>query len=104
MAIYDDDTENGDGGKGARGRDDDWEVEDDGPDDRDLVPDEQVTVRCTACRKWIFEDTVRCPYCKQMQLEFEKEKKPVWFMATVVICVGAMGGFGLMKLVGLWPW
>ena len=94
----------GGGGGGGHGKDDDdWSLEDEGPDDRDLVPDEMPTVRCTHCRKLIFEDLVRCPYCRQLQLEERQNRKPLWFIVTVVFCVISASGIGLLYWLGLWP-
>jgi hypothetical protein len=43
-----------------------------------------------------------------MQLEDYKDgairRRPLWFIITVIICVGIMGGFGLVYLLGLLPW
>ncbi len=93
------------GGRGERyNKGEGWDVEDDGLDDRDLVPDEMTTVRCTHCRKYIFEDSIRCPYCKDLQLESDRGHKPFWFVATVIFCIGVMGGFSVLYLFGFWPW
>lgn len=113
MAVYDDDEESpgeayprrrdtrGRGGSG--GGHEEWSVEDEGPDDRDLVPDEMTTVRCTHCRKLIFENLVRCPYCRQLQLEEPGHRKPAWFVLTVIFCVLAAGGVSVLALLRLWP-
>jgi len=94
----------GGGGRGGHGKDDDdWSIEDEGPDDRDLVPDEMPTVRCTNCRKLIFEDLVRCPYCRELQLEERQNKKPLWFIVTVVFCAISVSGIGLLHWLGVWP-
>jgi hypothetical protein len=85
----------------GEGRGDEWSVEDEGPDDRDLVPDEMTTVRCTRCGKLIFEDLVRCPYCREMQLEAHRNRKPLWFLVTVIFCVIATGGVSILWLLGL---
>lgn len=60
---------------------DEW----DDPDERDLAPDEMDTVRCTRCRKWIIGDSVRCPYCKELQLADLQNRKPFWFVIAVVL-------------------
>ena len=74
---------------------DSWDV--DAVDDRhENVPDDHATVRCTQCKKLIFDDVPRCPYCKFMQLEADRHKKPLWFWATVVFCVLATVGFGTL--------
>jgi hypothetical protein len=111
MPVYDDDEEShgeaysprrdtrGRGGSGGE----EWSVEDEGPDDRDLVPDEMTTVRCAHCRKLIFENLVRCPYCRQLQLEEPRERKPAWFVLTVIFCVLAVGGVSVLALLRLWP-
>jgi hypothetical protein len=107
-AFDDDDLQNYENARfRPRGRHDDdtasWDVDDDTVDDQ-VVPDEFTTVRCTRCRKFIFEDSIRCPYCKHMQLEEEQHRRPLWFVATVIVCVGIMGGCSLLYLLGMWPW
>ncbi len=62
---------------------DEW----DDPDERDLAPDEMAMVRCTNCRKWIIEETVRCPYCKMMQLEGPHHGKPFWFVIALALAI-----------------
>jgi hypothetical protein len=101
LSNYDERPARGAGGMGGEGS---WDVEDEGPDERELVPDEMVTVRCTHCRKFIFEDTIRCPYCSHLQLEPAQSKKPLWFVTTVVILIGLLSGFSVTYILGLWPW
>jgi hypothetical protein len=62
-----------------------------------------TTVRCTHCRKLIFEDLVRCPYCRELQLEEHQQRKPLWFLVTVIFCVVATGGVAVLWLLRLWP-
>lgn len=81
----------------GRKRDDSWDVEDEGPDDRDLVPDEFTTVRCTECRKLIFEDSPFCPYCKCAQIEAHRPRHPRWLIFTALVALfltisGLLGG------------
>ncbi|HVX83525.1 MAG TPA: hypothetical protein VH253_01785 [Phycisphaerae bacterium] len=94
-------------GGGAGGNDDDsWDIQDDGPDDRDLVPDEMPTVRCTRCRKLIFEDSITCPYCKTLQLA-EHTAKPRWFLLTVILCIFLLLSSAvtlLLDYLGLMHW
>ncbi len=106
MPIFDDEDESGEsprrgGGRGGGGgeRGDSWDVVDDAPDHRDIVPDEYTTVRCTRCRKLIFEDSVSCPYCKTIQLEDHRNKRPLWWIITVLLCIGVLGGFMLLSLL-----
>lgn len=87
----------GRGGRGG-GDEDSWDVEDDGPDDRDLVPDEMPMVRCTRCRKLIFEDSITCPYCKTLQLA-EHQSKPRWFLLTVILCLFLLLSSGVALLL-----
>jgi len=54
--------------------------------------DDCATVKCGECGKLIFEDTPRCPYCGFMQLEAAREKKPWWFLATVIFLVVMLSG------------
>jgi hypothetical protein len=107
MPAFDDDDYSFDEhparGAGRTGDGESWDVEDEGPDDRDLVPDEMTTVRCTHCRKYIFEDTIRCPYCAHLQLESEAERKPLWFVTTVLILVGLLVGAVATYMTGMWP-
>jgi RNA polymerase subunit RPABC4/transcription elongation factor Spt4 len=92
---------------GRDGRDDDsWDVEDDGPDDRDLVPDEMTTVRCTRCKKLIFEDSVTCPYCKSIQLA-DHAPKARWFLLTVILCLFLMASGAvtwILHAMGIFTW
>lgn len=78
---------------------DSWDAVDDGPDVADIVPDELTTVRCTNCRKLIFEDCVRCPYCKHLQLEDERNRKPRWFVLTTILSVFLVGSYLLWQLL-----
>jgi len=92
MALHDeDDFENyrlGDAerarrnGGAGRGAADDH----DAPDPRDIVPDDLSTYRCQKCRKWILENTERCPYCQQWQ-SHSRFNKPMWFLATAIALV-----------------
>jgi hypothetical protein len=72
--------------------------DDDEIDLRDRAPDDFTTVRCPKCKKLIFEDALRCPYCKHLQLEEERSRKPLWIWITVLLCIGMMGGFGLLAV------
>jgi hypothetical protein len=92
MPVFDDDddSQNAYGYGNSRDDHDSWDVAHERPDD--IVPDELDTVRCGNCRKMIFEDSVRCPYCKHLQLEDERNRKPLWFVITVVLCILAMTG------------
>ena len=81
-----------------------WDVEDEGPDERDLAPDTLSTVRCTSCRKLIFEDSVRCPYCKDLQMELRQSRRPIWFWLAVIFCALTVGGFGILWFLGISLW
>ena len=108
-AFEDDDFSRDDRPYRARnqGRDDDsFGVDDDDVDDRDLVPDEMTTVRCTRCKKLIFEDSVTCPYCKSIQLA-DHASKPRWFFFTVILCIFLLlSGVvtALLHFMGLFQW
>src|SRR3954452_24133862 len=82
------------GGGGAR--DDSWDR--DSPDIADITPDDLNTVRCGRCKKFIFEDSVRCRYCKHLQLEEQAQKKPLWIIIAAVLCII---GFTFWLLVGV---
>ena len=91
MPAYDDDDlpSDDDARHSARHHDESWDVDDDRdlPDRRDLVPDEMPTVRCAQCRKLIFEDLPRCPYCGHMQLENDRPTRPLWLIITLIFCI-----------------
>ena len=99
MPIHDDDMPDSPDDRDST----DWRWDRDARDDdievRDKTPDDFTTVRCTKCKKLIFEDAIRCPYCKHLQLEEEQTRKPVWFWITVFLCVLMMGGFSLLAFV-----
>jgi uncharacterized OB-fold protein len=78
---------------------DSWDAVDDGPDVADIVPDELTTVRCTSCKKYIFEDSVRCPYCKHLQLEDERNRKPRWLVLTAIVCIFAFSSYLVWELI-----
>jgi hypothetical protein len=66
-----------------------WDDEDDearGGDDSD----EEATVPCPSCRREIFEDSPRCPYCERYISEEDHagQGKPLWIIATALICLG----------------
>ena len=105
MPVYDDDETSS--FEEPRRSPRDWRDEDsldEGPDVRDMVPDDFTTVRCTQCRKYIFEESIRCPYCKHLQLESEQNRKPLWHWIAVFLCILVLGGFTALALLGMLPW
>lgn len=86
------------GGKGG----DSWDLDD--PDVRDLAPDDFATIRCTHCRKLILEDSIRCPYCKEWQTGAKRNRKPLWFVITAIVCILVIGGYAILALLGHLPW
>ena len=105
MPVYDDDELSSfDEPRHARrdGHEESWDFEE--PDARDVVPDDLATVRCSHCRKYIFEDALRCPYCKNLQLEVRADKKPLWYLAAVIFCILVLGGFSFLNFLGMLPW
>jgi hypothetical protein len=67
--------------------DDDWDTEDDHGDDSD---DGEPTVPCPYCRHEILEDSPYCPSCDRYLSadDHAASRKPVWIMATALICLG----------------
>jgi uncharacterized OB-fold protein len=61
--------------------------DDEDPDERDLAVQERESIKCRTCGKWYLEDAPRCPYCKDWPVEDETERKPLWFVLTVVFCL-----------------
>ena len=66
--------------------------------------DDDDTVRCTRCKKYILEDSVRCPYCGHYQLDDQQNRRPLWFILTVILCVLLIGGYLLLGLLRIIPW
>jgi hypothetical protein len=67
--------------------DEDWNDDEDGiGDDQDDEP----TVPCPYCRREILEDSPRCPYCERYISEEDHggSRKPLWIIATALICLG----------------
>lgn len=60
--------------------------------------DDCATVTCGECGKLIFDDTPRCPYCGFLQLEAAREKKPWWFVATVIFLAVMLSGVASIVL------
>jgi hypothetical protein len=78
---------------------------DDAPDEDEMTaPDDFATVRCTRCRKLIFEDAEQCPYCKHWQAEDERSRKPLWFILTAILCIAMLSGLGALLLLGRISW
>ena len=65
----------------------DWDTEDDHGDDSD---DGEPTVPCPYCRHEILEDSPYCPSCDRYLSadDHAASRKPVWIMATALICLG----------------
>ena len=78
MSAYRDDDE-----------DDDWDPEDDGDFGDDS--DDEPTVPCPYCRREILEDVPQCPYCERFisAEDHAGPKKPVWIIATALVCLAA---------------
>ena len=89
---------------GGGGDDDSWDVEDEGPEDWDLVPDEMPMAPCCRCRKLIFEDSVRCPYCKWLQTQEHWRKRPLWFVAAALLALIAFGSGLAIAALHLATW
>ena len=66
-------------------------------------PDDVETVRCTRCKKHILEDSERCPYCGHYQLADERNRKPLWFVVTVVVCV-ILCALIIGGIMSIYPW
>ena len=66
--------------------------------------DDMTTVQCVRCRKWMFEDAPQCPYCKHWQPDPLQARKPLWFIVTAILCIGMVGGFSMLALLGKIPW
>jgi hypothetical protein len=108
MASFeeDDDSRYGDrprarGGHGGA-RDDSWDR--DSPDIADITPDDLGTVRCQNCKKYIIEDSVRCPYCKHLQLEEPSHKKPLWIIIAAILCILGFAGWLLIGAFDILTW
>ncbi|MFM9057680.1 MAG: hypothetical protein ACKOSQ_00890 [Planctomycetaceae bacterium] len=74
-----------------RDEDEDDEWEDDGNDaDPGDDSDEEPTVPCPYCRREILEDVPQCPYCEHYisAEDHIAPKKPVWIIATALVCLG----------------
>jgi len=65
--------------------------------------DDDETVRCIRCRKFIFEGSVRCPYCGHYQVEDERNRKPMWFIVTVIAVIVCILLF-FLGLIEFFPW
>jgi hypothetical protein len=109
MASFeeDDDSRSGEAprarGRGQGGaRDDSWDR--DSPDIADITPDDLGTVRCGHCKKYIFEDSVRCPYCKHLQLEEPTHKKPLWIIIAAILCILGFAGWLLVGVFDILTW
>jgi RNA polymerase subunit RPABC4/transcription elongation factor Spt4 len=75
-----------------RGRRADRGSFDEDPDAADIA-DEYGGVKCLHCGRAIHEDADMCPYCKHWQTdENHPPRKPLWFVVTVILLVGAFTG------------
>jgi hypothetical protein len=68
------------------------------------APDDFSTVPCTRCKKLIFEDTEYCPHCKHYQLDNERNRKPLWFILTAILCIVMLSGIVALMLSGKIQW
>ncbi|MCL2646617.1 MAG: zinc-ribbon domain-containing protein [Phycisphaerales bacterium] len=66
--------------------------------------DDAETIRCTRCGKYILEDSERCPYCGHYQLADEHNRRPLWFILTVILCILLIGSGLIFGLLELLPW
>ena len=85
----------------ARGKDGDDDDRDD-PDHRDIDRDDMDTIPCPHCRKLIYPESFRCPYCKSLLTADEQagtHKKPLWVIITVIICVLLMGWWMIAAVI-----
>jgi len=83
------------------GVDDDWHEDEEGfepgDDDTDLEDDddeEEPTVPCPYCRRQIYEDAQRCPYCENYISAEDAptqgsvaSQKPLWFVVGMLLCL-----------------
>ena len=100
MPVHDDDDDSPDLFRHSRSH-----SHDDDADEHEMTsPDDFSTVKCTRCRKLIFEDTEYCPYCKHYQLEDERNRKPLWFVLTAILCIAMLSGVVTLLLLGKFPW
>lgn len=71
-------------------RDDDETYGGSGEDWDDPLDDsEDATEACPYCRRDIYADAVRCPYCEQYISEEDSPSSPQprWFVITAVLCL-----------------
>ena len=68
-----------------RDHDEDWEDESAWEED----DDDNYTVPCPYCKRPIYEDAERCPYCEHYLSEEDAPpaRKPWWIIAGAVICL-----------------
>ena len=89
MHIHDEDDDDSASWRGRRPNRDSF---DEDPADEDLA-DEYGAVKCLHCGRAIHEDADLCPYCKHWQTaEHHAPHKPLWFVVTVILLVGALTG------------
>jgi uncharacterized paraquat-inducible protein A len=55
----------------------------------DRTDDEDQTVECPSCHKFIYEDAERCPYCENYVSEEETgpAHKPWWIIIGALVCL-----------------
>jgi hypothetical protein len=70
-------------------RDDGAGAYDDDPDASDLI--DQATsidiVQCPHCKKYCHAESLRCPRCKMYILHAPQDRKPGWYVLTVVLAL-----------------
>lgn len=65
---------------------DDSDSRDENPQASDMDDsDEPEMVTCPNCRKWIVEESERCPKCGHYVSAEEPERVPMWIWITVVL-------------------
>ncbi len=79
--------------------DDEWE---DGGNDADPGDDsdEEPTVPCPYCRHEILEDLPHCPSCNRALSaeDHAAPRKPLWIIATALVCLAAVLWWILMAV------
>ena len=71
------------------------------PQEIDLVDDDDVTIKCPGCGRWIDEDAPRCPYCGDwviLGMSPAEERAHGWFWPIVV---AGLVGVILVMWIGL---
>lgn len=76
-----------------RTTDDDWDDDESSWDESwtegGEEDDEDSTIPCPHCRRDIYEDAPRCPYCERYLSpeDSPRDKKPLWIVVGVLVCL-----------------